>query len=89
MSQLAIYGGPQSITDDFGDIFDWPIITDEDESAVLDVLRKKNMSGIDVTIEFERESFLYFQGRSLFKPIPRLLQHATIKFMIIIIIYIH
>ena len=55
MSQLAIYGGPQSITDDFGDIFDWPIITDEDESAVLDVLRKKNMSGIDVTIEFERE----------------------------------
>ena len=40
MSQLAIYGGPQSITDDFGDIFDWPIITDEDESAVLDVLRK-------------------------------------------------
>ena len=54
MSQLAIYGGPQSITDDFGDIFDWPIITDEDESAVLDVLRKKNMSGIDVTIEFER-----------------------------------
>ena len=59
MSQLAIYGGPQSITDDFGDIFDWPIITDEDESAVLDVLRKKNMSGIDVTIEFEREFARY------------------------------
>ena len=59
MSQLAIYGGPQTITHDFGEIFDWPIITNEDESAVLDILRTRNMSGIDVTIKFEREFARY------------------------------
>ena len=55
MSELAIYGGPQTVISDPEDIFDWPIITDEDESAVLDILKTKRMSGIDVTIEFERE----------------------------------
>ena len=55
MSELAIYGGPQTVTSNPGDIFDWPIITDEDELAVLKVLRLRKMSGIDVTLEFERE----------------------------------
>ena len=36
-NELAIYGGPMSIQDDPGDIFKWPIITEEDELAVLSI----------------------------------------------------
>lgn len=54
-SQLAILGGPKSVTLPPGDMFDWPIITEEDEAAVLDVLRRRAMSGTDVTMQFEKE----------------------------------
>jgi dTDP-4-amino-4,6-dideoxygalactose transaminase len=54
-SKLALSGGPQTVTLDEGDIFDWPIVTEEDEQAVLDVLRRGGMSGTDVTKEFEHE----------------------------------
>ncbi len=38
------------------DLFKWPIITEEDESAVLEVLRDgSRMSKIDITQQFERE----------------------------------
>jgi len=37
------------------DIFHWPIVTDEDEQAVLAVLRAGTMSGTDITKQFERE----------------------------------
>ena len=53
--QLAIKGGPKCVTKDPGDIFTWPIITKEDEDAVLEVLRRGGMSGTDVTTQFERE----------------------------------
>jgi len=43
------------------DMFTWPIITKEDEDAVLDVLRKGGMSGTDVTKQFENE-FAVWQG---------------------------
>lgn len=36
-------------------MFDWPIITEEDEAAALDVLRRRAMSGTDVTMQFEKE----------------------------------
>jgi dTDP-4-amino-4,6-dideoxygalactose transaminase len=36
-------------------MFTWPIVTGEDEAAVLDVLRRRAMSGTEVTKEFERE----------------------------------
>ncbi len=52
---LAIQGGPQQITSDPGDLFRWPIVTDEDEQAVLDVLRQGTMSGTEITKVFERE----------------------------------
>ena len=61
MSELAIYGGPQTVTNNPGDMFDWPIITDEDESAVINILKTRRMSGIDVTMEFERE-FAEYHG---------------------------
>ena len=59
--ELALLGGRKSIKSAPGDMFDWPIITEEDEAAVLDVLRKKNMSGTDITEQFEKE-FAAWQG---------------------------
>jgi len=64
MSELALFGGPKAITRDPGDLFKWPIITKEDEDAVLDVLRSGSMSGTDVTREFEKE-FAAWQGLDL------------------------
>jgi dTDP-4-amino-4,6-dideoxygalactose transaminase len=60
-AQLALFGGPRAVTRDPADIFDWPIITKEDEDAVLDVLRRRAMSGLDVTEQFEKE-FAAWQG---------------------------
>lgn len=54
-SCLAIHGGPKAVQTPVGDIFRWPIITEEDEQAVLEVLRAGNMSGTDVTMKFEEE----------------------------------
>ena len=54
-SPLAIDGGPKAVQTDPGDIFTWPIITADDENAVLEVLRAGKMSAWDVTMEFERE----------------------------------
>jgi perosamine synthetase len=54
-SKLAILGGEPAVKCDPGGIFAWPIITEEDEAAVLDVLRRGAMSGTDVTQQFEQE----------------------------------
>jgi perosamine synthetase len=54
-SPLAILGGPKSVTLDPGDAFTWPVVTEEDEEAVLDVLRKRAMSGTGITKQFEQE----------------------------------
>jgi len=54
-SELAINGGQQAIQTDPEDIFGWPIITPEDEEAVLEVLRAGEMSGSAVTKKFEEE----------------------------------
>lgn len=55
MSQLALFGGAPAVTKDPDDLFTWPIVTDQDEAAVLEVLRAGKMSSLDVTYEFERE----------------------------------
>jgi dTDP-4-amino-4,6-dideoxygalactose transaminase len=55
MSKLAIFGGDKAIKSEASDMFTWPIITEEDESAVLEVLRRGAMSGTDVTKKFEKE----------------------------------
>ena len=54
-NKLAIFGGPKTIAKEPADMFSWPIVTPEDEEAVLDVLRKKSMSGNDITRQFEQE----------------------------------
>lgn len=55
MSVLAIKGGPKAVQTEVGDIFTWPIITQEEEDAVLEVLRAGKMSNTEVTMEFEKE----------------------------------
>ena len=61
MSELALFGGPKAVTyvgtglNDGSDMFKWPIVTKEDEDAVLEVLRRGGMSGTDVTKQFEAE----------------------------------
>jgi len=62
-SSLACLGGPKTVTADPGDAFTWPIVTADDEAAVLDVLRRGAMSDIDVTMAFEEE-FAAWQGRA-------------------------
>lgn len=60
-SSLAIHGGQPAVSRTNEDIFHWPIVTQEDEEAVLDVLRRGAMSGMDVTLQFEKE-FAEWQG---------------------------
>ncbi len=61
--RLAIHGGDKSVRAEPGDLFDWPIVTREDEEAVLDVLRRRAMSGTDVTKQFEREFSAWIGGK--------------------------
>jgi len=61
MSKLAIFGGDKAITKDPGDMFKWPIVTEEDEQAIIKVLRDGSMSGTDITKQFE-DDFKKWQG---------------------------
>src|SRR3954468_13677523 len=56
---LALLGGPKVVPHEDQELFHWPIVTAEDEQAVLAVLRKGNLSDWDVTLEFEREWAAY------------------------------
>ena len=58
-SNLAINGGPKAVQSETGDLFKWPIVTQEDEEAVLAILRRGAMSGWDVTRQFEEELLQY------------------------------
>ncbi|HOZ47982.1 MAG TPA: DegT/DnrJ/EryC1/StrS family aminotransferase [Candidatus Hydrogenedentes bacterium] len=58
--KLALLGGPKAVTRDAGEATRWPIITEEDEAAVLEVLRSGDMSGTGVTKVFEQEFGAYF-----------------------------
>jgi len=59
--QLAILGGPKVITQHEKSLFHWPIVTEEDEQAVIAVLRDGSMSGVGITKQFEQE-FAAWQG---------------------------
>ncbi|MFC4986496.1 DegT/DnrJ/EryC1/StrS family aminotransferase [Saliphagus infecundisoli] len=52
---LAIHDGPSAVTAADDGIFDWPIITEEDEETALSVLREGRMSDTDITKRFEAE----------------------------------
>jgi dTDP-4-amino-4,6-dideoxygalactose transaminase len=53
--KLAIHGGSKTVEHFDKSLFHWPIVTDEDERAVLEVLRAGTMSSGDITMKFEQE----------------------------------
>ena len=53
--KLAILGGKKTIDKENEDLFKWPIITKEHEEAVLQVIREENMSGLNITKQFEEQ----------------------------------
>jgi len=53
VSKLALLGGDRTVTQDYRGLFHWPIVTPAMEQGVLEVLRQGNMSGTDVTRQFE------------------------------------
>jgi perosamine synthetase len=54
-STLALLGGDKAVTSERSDLFAWPIVTERHEQAVLDVLRARQMSGIEITKQFEKK----------------------------------
>lgn len=52
---LAILGGPKAINDINRPMFHWPIVTEEDEQAVLAVIRDGSMSSIGLSRQFEEQ----------------------------------
>jgi len=53
--KLAINGGDKAIENFKSELCVWPIVTDEDREAIVDVLDNRAMSGTDITKEFEKE----------------------------------
>jgi len=53
--QPALLGGEKAVKSDSPDVFIWPIVTDRHEQAVLDVLRARQMSGNEITKQFEQK----------------------------------
>ena len=53
--KLALLGGPKAATTDPQPLTKWPLITKEDEDAVLEVLRAGSMSGTEISKQFEKE----------------------------------
>lgn len=53
--KLALLGGSPAVTREWKHLLKWPVITEEDEAAVLEVLRAGKMSQWDVTEQFEAE----------------------------------
>lgn len=55
----VLLGGSKSIADGEEELFQWPVVTEEDEQAVLEVLRSGTMSRIEITRQFESEFAAY------------------------------
>lgn len=63
MEKLALFGGTPAIQDaPEKHLFGWPILTEEDEAAALQVIRDNSFSGTDITEKFQDE-FAAWQGR--------------------------
>jgi len=54
MGQLALNGGERAVDQPTPELFAWPIVNQEMEQRVLDVLRAGAMSGTEITRQFER-----------------------------------
>lgn len=60
---LALHGGPKAVADEAADagLFAWPILTDDDDRAVLDALHSGQMSGTNIAMQFE-DAWAAFNG---------------------------
>jgi len=58
-TSLAVLGGEKTVTNSNPALFHWPIVTGEDEEAVIAVLREGSMSGTNLSREFEKEWGVY------------------------------
>ena len=66
MEKLALLGGTPVFKESAPqELFKWPIITDEDKKAVMEVVETNNFSGLDITTKFQDE-FAVWQGRACF-----------------------
>ena len=55
MEKLALLGGTPVITGEPDGLFKWPILTDEDFKAAMEVIRANKFSGTDITEKFQEE----------------------------------
>ena len=55
LGELAVLGGAPEIPEYPEDLFRWPSVTEEDEQAVLEVIRAGSMSESNITRQFEAE----------------------------------
>lgn len=63
MEKLALLGGKPLLNEAAPEeLFKWPVITKEDEEAVLEIVRTNGFSNFDRTIEFQ-DQFAKWQGR--------------------------
>ena len=62
MEKLALLGGKPYVEVQADDeLFKWPILTDEDMEAAMDVVRRNRFSGTEITEKFQEE-FAEWQG---------------------------
>ena len=63
MEKLALLGGTPVVTAPAPqELFKWPILTQEDIDAAMDVVINNKFSGTDITLKFQEE-FAAWQGR--------------------------
>lgn len=63
MEKLALFGGTPAINQTVPeDLFKWPIFTQEDIDAAMDVVVNNRFSNTDITVKFQEE-FAAWQGR--------------------------
>lgn len=62
MEKLALLGGEPVIKEEPKELFAWPILTEEDKEAAVDVIVNNRFSGREITEKFQEE-FAAWQGR--------------------------
>lgn len=62
MEKLALLGGEPVIKEEPKELFAWPILTEEDKEAAMDVIVRNRFSGREITEKFQEE-FAAWQGR--------------------------
>ena len=62
MEKLALLGGTPVISAEPKELFAWPILTEEDKEAAMDVIVNNRFSGRDITEKLQDE-FAAWQGR--------------------------